>query len=312
MSSEHSFSIVIPTRNRWPLLLEVLQALARQREAPGFEVLIVDDGSDAPPPALAPLALPYPIELLRQEARGPAAARNLGVRTARFDWVAFLGDDTIPEPAWLGEHARAHSQRGWSREIAVVGYTTWHPRIPRTPWLEYLNEEGPQFGYGLIEDPECLDHRFFYTSNLTLARAWLLEEPFDETFPDAAWEDVEAAYRMMRQGLRLIYHPPARVLHDHTTDPDRFAERQERCGMSAVRFVELHPELGDWLGIGPGGPPPRAPLWLRGLRRGLVRSLHRTPLRWRGLWREALRDAYLEGLHRGWARRRGRSGEGSP
>jgi glycosyltransferase involved in cell wall biosynthesis len=296
------YSIVIPTRNRWKLLREVLEALGRQEGAPPFEVIVVDDGSTEAGFDPETLHHPYPIRCLRQESRGPAAARNRGVRVARGQYVAFLGDDTVPEPNWLREHESAHRARGHSSDVAVLGYTAWHPRIRVTPWLEYLNEEGPQFGYRLINDPERVGYPFFYTSNVSLARSWLLEEPFDESFPDAAWEDIEAAWRMTRKGLRIVYHPVARVLHDHPTDPEQFRERQIRAGRSAVRFAQLHPELSDWLGIGPNGPPSPAPRWLQSLRRSLVRSLHFTPLRWRALWREALRDAYLQGLHEGWKR----------
>src|SRR6185503_21355164 len=39
------FSVVIPTYNRLDVLPEVIQALAGQREAPAFELIVVDDGS---------------------------------------------------------------------------------------------------------------------------------------------------------------------------------------------------------------------------------------------------------------------------
>jgi glycosyltransferase involved in cell wall biosynthesis len=38
-------SVVIPTHDRIDVLPEVLSALAAQREAPAFEVVVVDDGS---------------------------------------------------------------------------------------------------------------------------------------------------------------------------------------------------------------------------------------------------------------------------
>src|SRR5690606_27849837 len=104
-------------------------------------------------------------------------------------------------------------------------YTGWHPRMRRTPFLDYLNEQGLQFGYALIRDPEDVPFNFFYTSNLSLGRERLLAEPFDEGFPYPAWEDIETAWRLCRRGMRLVYEPRARVAHDHPTDFDRFAAR---------------------------------------------------------------------------------------
>ncbi len=301
---EPRYSVVVPTHNRIDVLPEVLAALDAQVEAPPFEILVVDDGAtDGTAERLKELSLTHSLSLLRQSNRGPAAARNRGVASARGERVAFLGDDTVPAPDWLAEHDRAHRRRGGGDEIAVIGYTAWHPRVGRSPFLDYLNEQGLQFGYALIEDPENVPFNFFYTSNLSLDRARLCAEPFDEGFPYPAWEDIEAAWRLAKRGLRLVYAPAARVAHDHPTTFDRFAARQERAGYCAVVFFERHPELGSFLGLGSGGPPP-LPSWpLQRLREGLVRTLLSLPLSVPRLWDEAFRFHYIQGLHRGWRER---------
>lgn len=300
-------SVVVPTCNRRRVLAEVLQALDGQREVPPFEIVVVDDGStDGTFEWLSARAGRRPLRLLRQENLGPAAARNRGVEASAGALIAFLGDDTVPEPDWLARHWARHRRerepgqgREWPR-LAVVGYTSWHPRMRSTPFLRFLNEQGLQFGYGLIADPENVPFNFFYTSNLSLARDWLLEEPFDESFPDPAWEDIEASFRMFGRGLRLVYEPRARLLHDHPTDFRRFCLRQERAGESAVRFFRKHPELAGFLGIGPGGPEPLPNRRSRLPREWLVRALQLFPVSLPGIWEEALRYHYLRGLHRAW------------
>jgi glycosyltransferase involved in cell wall biosynthesis len=307
------FSVVVPTHDRLDVLAEVLAALDEQRGAPDFEIVVVDDGSArATATYLAGRRGARPSTVLSQAKRGPAAARNLGVAAARGERVAFLGDDTVPAPGWLAAHARAHAERGDPAALAVIGYTAWHRRMRVDPFLDYLNEQGLQFGYALIRDREDVPFNFFYTSNLSLARARLLEEPFDEGFPYPAWEDIEAAWRLKRRGLRLVYEPAARVEHDHPTDFARFAARQERAGYCAVVFWQRHPELAGFLGVGPEGPPPLPSKRRQRLREGLVRAL--LPLRVSAprLWEETLRFHYLRGLHRGWSERvQGREG-GSP
>ncbi len=298
------FSVVVPTHNRLEILPEVLAALAAQRDAPGFELLVVDDGSsDGTRDWLAARPVEPGFRWIRQEPRGPAAARNRGVEAAQGERIAFLGDDTVPAPDWLAEHARAHRQRGDDTRLAVIGHTAWHRRMVTTPLLRYLNEHGLQFGYALIEDPERVPFNFFYTSNLSLARELLLAEPFDESFPYPAWEDIEAAWRLSKRGLRLVYASAARVEHDHPTDFDRFAARQERAGYCAVVFFERHPELAGFLGLGPEGPPALPPTGPQRLREALVRALQSLPVSVPRLWEEALRYHYLRGLHRGWRER---------
>jgi glycosyltransferase involved in cell wall biosynthesis len=308
--AEPRFSVVIPTHERMDVLPEVLDAVESQRGAPPFEVVVVDDGSrDETPELLASRRFAVPARVLRQDNRGPAAARNAGVRAATGRRVAFLGDDTVPTPGWLARHAAAHEERGGGDELAVIGYTRWHPRVRTDPFLEYINEYGLQFGYRLIDDPEDVPFNFFYTSNLSLHRSRLLDHPFDERFPYAAWEDIELSYRLSNEGQRLVYEPRAVALHDHPTDLDRFMMRQEKAGYSAVVFYRLHPELGPFLGVGADGPPPPPPEGRRRRKERLARALQNLPLirpRTPRLWEEVLRFHYIAGLRRAW-----REGAGS-
>src|SRR5690242_1107122 len=98
-------SFVIPTYNRAAVLVDCLLALDRQRAAGiSFDIIVVDDGSrDATVDAVERLRprLSSPVQVLRQENQGPAAARNRGVAAARADLIVFLGDDIIVEPDYL-------------------------------------------------------------------------------------------------------------------------------------------------------------------------------------------------------------------
>lgn len=301
-----SISVIIPTYNRMDVLPEVLDAVERQEGAPPYEIVVVDDGSrDDTAAFLGGRVFACPVKRIRQANLGPAAARNRGVREASGELVAFLGDDTVPSKGWLAAHVAAHARWTSDAPLAVIGYTGWHRRMRLNPFLRYINDHGLQFGYALIDDPDDVPFNFFYTSNLSLARRSLLEEPFDERFPYAAWEDIETSYRLHKLGQRLVYEPSATVEHDHPTDLARFATRQERAGYSAVVFYLLHRELGGFLGLGEGGPPPLPPRGRQWLRESLARALHRLPVRIPRLWDDTLRYHYIRGLHRGWGDRAG-------
>ncbi len=294
-------SVVIPTHDRCAVLAEVVRALEGQEGAPPFEVVVVDDGStDSTAEWCSRLATPLAFKYIRQDNRGPAAARNRGVLEARAPRVAFLGDDTVPRAGWLAAHCAAHRRLGDDPNRAVLGYTGWHRRLKPTRFLAYINEHGLQFGYALIREPDEVPFNFFYTSNLSLAKRLLLAEPFDLRFPYAAWEDIEASYRMSKHGMRLAYAADAVVEHDHPTDLARFAERQERAGYSAVVFHRLHPEMGPFLGLSPAGPPPLPWPGRQRLLETLVRALQYLPVSLPRIWEEVLRYHYVRGLHRGW------------
>src|SRR6185295_1832811 len=112
-------------------------------------------------------AFRLPARVVSQSCRGPAAARNRGIELAAGRILAFLGDDMIPDPGWLAAHHRAHDEPG---PRAYIGYTDWHPRMRRTRFLRFINEQGRQFGFGMIEDPADVPFNFFYASNLSLPR----------------------------------------------------------------------------------------------------------------------------------------------
>jgi GT2 family glycosyltransferase len=293
--SAPTFSVVIPTRSRVGVLARTLDALEEQREAPDYEIVVVDDGSiDDTASMLARRAGRCPARTVRLSGVGPAQARNAGIDASAGEWIAFLGSDTIPTPNWLCDHWRRHREVD-GRDVAVIGRTRWHPRLPASRFLDYINEMGLQFGFALIDDPEGVPFNFFYSSNLSLHREWLERHRFDPRFPDAAWEDIELGYRLTRAGLRLVYAPAALVLHDHAMDITRFLRRQRRVGRSAVIFRELHPSLAPFLGLpAEGAPPPPSSLCLAVLER-LAVALERQPVTMRWLWRYLSHAHYRRG-----------------
>ena len=241
------FSVVIPTFNRLDMLLRVLDALRAQEGAPELETIVIDDGSSDDTGRVVPQR--SDVIYRRQENQGPGRARNHGVTIARGRFVVFIGDDTVPEPRFLAEHARIHRESDDEPLLACVGYTGW-PRGERvTAFMNYINDYGLQFGYKLIQDGDVVPFNFFYTSNLSIDRQLLLEQPFDTSFPAAAWEDIELAYRLDAKGLKIRYNAKAVTRHYHPMTIDSFARRQYTVGKSGAIFYKKHPELGHFLGV---------------------------------------------------------------
>jgi len=141
--------------------------------------------------------------------------------------------------------------------------------------------------------------KFFYGSNLSLGREWLLDEPFDEEFTTAAWEDIELGYRLGRRGLKLIYERGAVAEHRHPTGIKRFMARQEEAGEAARIFHRLHPDV-DFLGVSPQGPAAMGDPAVLRLKEGWIRLVQRLPLELPVWWEQVLRYRYLRGVWRWW------------
>jgi glycosyltransferase involved in cell wall biosynthesis len=241
------FSIIIPTHNRIAMLQRVLDSLERQEGAPEFETIVINDGSTDDTEGV--LSQREGIVFQSQPNAGPGRARNRGVSLARGRSVIFIGDDTVPERRFLAEHARTHAESGDDPLVACVGYTGWPHDERVTAFMDYINDYGLQFGYRLINDGEIVPFNFFYTSNISIDRQLLVDHPFDTTFPSAAWEDIELAYRLEARGLRIRYNARAITRHYHQMNIDSFARRQYTVGKSGAIFYRKHPELAHFLGV---------------------------------------------------------------
>src|ERR1017187_5413753 len=95
----NSLSVIIPTYNREKLLAKALEAyLAQSSPQLVHELLVVDDGSTDNTESIVrgfSSRSPFPIRYLRQPNKGPAAARNLGIREAASSLVLFTDSDIV-------------------------------------------------------------------------------------------------------------------------------------------------------------------------------------------------------------------------
>lgn len=98
-------SIIIPTYNPCMEYLNRSVQSALDQKLHDFEIIIVDDGSDASiGNSIAELQKKDSrIRILRQNNCGVSSARNNGIRNARGKYMAFLDDDDILSPFFLEE-----------------------------------------------------------------------------------------------------------------------------------------------------------------------------------------------------------------
>ena len=196
-------SVVVPTVGRPGALARCLAALAAQREAGAFEVIVVDDGvpsgSDGAGCDL----------LLRAGGQGAAAARNLGARAARGQLLLFLDDDLVPASDLVARHLARHD----GRPRAVVGHC---PPAPRDPGLAELAAAlwwHDQFE--LMGDAGALTFTGMLSGNLSIPRSAFLElGGFDEGLGRLRREDWLFGLTALEAGLELVYAPEAVAAHE--------------------------------------------------------------------------------------------------
>ncbi|MGH8981060.1 MAG: glycosyltransferase [Acidimicrobiales bacterium] len=226
-------TVVVPVRDRPRELADCLASLGRRQR-----VLVVDDGSrDAT--AVAVVCRRHGASLVRVPvSKGPAAARNTGLRMVTSELVAFVDSDCVPAPDAIARLA-AHFV-----DPLVVGVA---PRIVAVP---------PARGSSLLDlgkRPASVHPAGrvpYVPAAAVVFRRTALGGGYDERLRYG--EDVDLVWRLSEAGWRIRYEPDVEVGHQ---DPATAVERCHRrfCyGTSVGALERAHPGAIDHLTIGPG------------------------------------------------------------
>ncbi|MDQ5821211.1 MAG: glycosyltransferase family 2 protein [Actinomycetota bacterium] len=200
-------SVVVPTYQRRELVMRAVRSVAAQTFR-DFELVVVDDGStDGTRAAVEELG----IRCLRQPNRGPAAARNAGIRATGGRLVAFLDSDN----RWLPNHLATIVSALGAHEEAVLA--TSAPRAPSAGLVDPLPRQ-------LVAS-----HVEFVSATAIRRAALEAVGGFDESLP--ADEDGDL-------WLRLAFEGPFALLRSRTvairSTPDSVWKRSRSSG----RFLE--------------------------------------------------------------------------
>ncbi len=184
-------TVVVPCYNGGQFLDGLMVSLALQTFR-DFEIVIVDDGSEDAETLRKLAALEDQVRVIREDNRGPSAARNVGIAQARTDIVFTLDCDDTVEPAYLAEtvallRAAPPDVAAVITDLRMVGMGG---RIAR----RYFNR------FDLL-----------FTNTLSVGmvmrkRCWLAVGGYDETMREG-YEDWEFSLRLADAGYRALEVP---------------------------------------------------------------------------------------------------------
>ncbi len=146
-------SVVVSGRDAASTVEATFDGLLAQEDAPPFEVIFVDNGSND---ATATIAESHPLSprlIRRARGDGPGIARNEGAAAAKGSLLAFTDADCAPSPRWVAE--------GWAAALdadIVQGAVQPTPGAAVGPYSRTL---AVVHEYGMYE-----------TANLFVSRDW--------------------------------------------------------------------------------------------------------------------------------------------
>jgi hypothetical protein len=235
-------SVIIPAYNTAKYIGETLESVFGQTYQ-DFEVIVVNDGSPDTD-ALETVLGNYldRIVYLKQENRGLGAARNLGLRVAQGEYVAFLDSDDMWLPEYLACQMKMFDERPApdmvSADTELFGDTV---DAGKSFWELY-----PPQGPATLKTLLTRDCAIF--PSCTVARRQVIFEAglFDEDFRAVADFDVflRVAYGGARLALQRKVLARRRVHGDALTAGEVTIQRAEvRVLDKLERTLQLPPDI---------------------------------------------------------------------
>jgi glycosyltransferase involved in cell wall biosynthesis len=188
-------SVVIPIHNGADHLRKCLEALRASTRRPD-EIVVVDDSSTDDSAAIA---RSYDCQLVQLQAgpRGPATARNRGVRATSGDIIAFIDCDVVVHPDAL---RLMEDQFVAHHDLSAVFGSYDDAPTNRTLVSQYRN-----LLHHYVHQVSRREASSFWAGCGAIRReAFEAADGFDETYRWASIEDIELGLRLRVAGHRLL------------------------------------------------------------------------------------------------------------
>jgi glycosyltransferase involved in cell wall biosynthesis len=236
-SAKPAVSVIVPARNESAHIKACLDALLVQVGAPSYEIIIVDNGSTDPTPAIVQSYIAaHPrrhLRLVTEPAPGRGAARATGFAAATGELLLSTDADSTVPPHWVASLATALAD---PRIVAVTGRCRITDCGPVTNaffnWLQPTSIKCNRLIRG---------HWWLIGSNFGIKRTvYEHSGGFNRCYNDQ--EDIELSSRIALLG-RIKALPPHVAV---TTNGDRF-----KNGFIRGLWRYMRSYIGRfWLGLG--------------------------------------------------------------
>jgi glycosyltransferase involved in cell wall biosynthesis len=223
-------SVIIPNYNHGEFLREAIASVAAMNRD-DVELIVVDDGSTDERTRKEIDALEAKgIRVIRQENKGPAAARNGGILASKGQYILPLDADDRVRPNYIEHGVRildANPKVGiiYGDAERIAGKGT-DPRRPLGLW-----EIGPFSRSALLRRnyiPVCALYRRII---------WEQNGGYDHTMPVQLGEDWDFWVGAVEHGWEFHYIPE--IVFEYRVSADSLVARTRGCGTKIERFVAL-------------------------------------------------------------------------
>lgn len=226
-------SIIVPVFNSEKTLTACIKSLLDlDYPSDSNEIIFIDDGSTD---NTSEILKNYPVKVIKTKNQGPSIARNIGIKEASGNFVAFTDSDCIVKKNWLNALLNGFEN---DEKTAAVGGN------------QLAVDDDPPFAKRIQKMLELLGFLQGYTKNYTeitsvehnascnvMYRKSCIEEIggfLPGLFPG---EDVELDYCLQKSGYSIKYAPESQVFHHRPENIKKFFKMMFNYGKSSGGFM---------------------------------------------------------------------------
>lgn len=207
-SAKPLVSVIIPTYNSASFLPESISSVLKQTYK-NVEVIVIDDGSTD---KTSQLVKRYPVRYIRiNRTGGPATPRNVGIREAKGELIAFLDADDVWLPGKLKKQVDFMQRGKFDLISSDAGVINIHGGKTEKSYLAHL---GQLKSFGSNAFPKLYQVNFIITSSVLVKKRLLTRVGlFNQSSKIAGVEDYDLWLRIAASGAKFGFLPQYVLLY---------------------------------------------------------------------------------------------------
>jgi glycosyltransferase involved in cell wall biosynthesis len=232
-----NISFVVPVYNRPNEIRELLESMVQQTKS-GFEVVIIEDGSDLDCKQVCDeFRTKLELNYFFKENSGPGQSRNYGFERAKGDYCIFLDSDCVLPPNYYKTVLNALKD---DYVDAFGGPDRAHENF--SIFQKAINYSMTSFFTtgGIRGNSEKLDKFYPRSFNMGYSRDVLNKT---KGFSKMRFgEDIDMSIRILQNGFKTRLIKDAFVYHKRRTNLRQFFKQVFNSGIARINLYKRHPE----------------------------------------------------------------------
>jgi GT2 family glycosyltransferase len=240
-------SVVMVTYGNWPLARRALEALHENTD-PVYELIVFDSASPDETPAKLSEEIDGASLILSEANAGFGPGSNSGAEQARGRYLCFLNPDALVQPGWLDPLVETLESE---EAVGSVVPMLLNPDGTIQEAGSVVDSVGWTQALGSGARADSFEHRFKREVDYGSAACLLIEREtfaeiggFDPAYGVGYFEDVDLAFKLKERGLRTMYEPRSRVVHELHGSGGSLQARRQMEGNRTIFFERWSERLG--------------------------------------------------------------------